>query len=114
MLLLELGGNAALIVHGDYRELDKAAERTAHAAFGYAGQSCISVQRIFVDKSIFQTFIWKLVEARGKLVSGNPANEATEVGPLIRAGEAERVEAWIKEAVEAGARLIAGGERRVR
>jgi len=110
-VLLELGGNAALIIHGDYRDLDGAAERTAHAAFGYAGQSCISVQRIFVDKSIFQTFLWKFVEVAGKLVSGNPASETTEVGPLIRPGEAERIEAWIKEAVEGGARLIAGGER---
>lgn len=110
-VLLELGGNAALIIHGDYRDLDAAAERTAHAAFGYAGQSCISVQRIFVDKSIFQTFIWKLVEVAGKLVSGDPKNEATEVGPMVRPGEAERVENWIKEAVDGGARLIAGGER---
>jgi acyl-CoA reductase-like NAD-dependent aldehyde dehydrogenase len=110
-VLLELGGNAALIIHGDHRDLDSAAERTAHAAFGYAGQSCISVQRIFVDKSIFQTFIWKLVEIAGKMVSGDPANEATEVGPLIRPGEAERIESWIKEAVDGGARLIAGGER---
>jgi acyl-CoA reductase-like NAD-dependent aldehyde dehydrogenase len=110
-VLLELGGNAALIIHGDYRDLDAAAERTAHAAFGYAGQSCISVQRIFVDKSIFQTFIWKLVEVAGKLVSGDPKSEATEVGPLVRPGEAERIESWIKEAVDGGARLIAGGER---
>jgi acyl-CoA reductase-like NAD-dependent aldehyde dehydrogenase len=111
-VMLELGGNAALVIHGDYRDLDGAAERTAHAAFGYAGQSCISVQRVFVDKSIFQTFLWKLVEIAEKLVSGDPANEATEVGPLIRPSEAERVETWIKEAVAAGARLIAGGERK--
>jgi acyl-CoA reductase-like NAD-dependent aldehyde dehydrogenase len=110
-VLLELGGNAALVIHSDYRDLDSAAERTAHAAFGYAGQSCISVQRVFVDKSIFQTFLWKLVEIADKLVSGDPANEATEVGPMVRPSEAERVEAWIKEAVAAGARLIAGGER---
>jgi acyl-CoA reductase-like NAD-dependent aldehyde dehydrogenase len=69
------------------------------------------VQRVFVDKSIFQTFLWKLVQIAGKLVSGDPANEATEVGPLVRLSEAERVEAWIKEAVDGGARLIAGGER---
>src|SRR5579862_5383810 len=110
-VLLELGGNAALIVHNDWPDLDGAAERTAHAAFGYAGQSCISVQRVFVDKSIFQTFLWKLVEIAGKLTTGDPSNEATEVGPLIRPAEAERVEAWIKEAVAGGARLIAGGER---
>lgn len=110
-VVLELGGNAALIVHGDHRDLDGAAERTAHAAFGYAGQSCISVQRVFVDKNIFQTFLWKLVECAGKLVIGDPADDATEVGPLIRPADAERVEAWIKDAVQGGARLIAGGER---
>jgi len=111
-VVLELGGNAALIIHGDWRDLDDAAVRTAHAAFGFAGQSCISVQRVFVDKGVFQTFLWKLVETTGSLVAGDPSNEATEVGPLVRLAEAERIEAWIKEAVDAGARLIAGGERK--
>ena len=85
--------------------------RTTHGAFGFAGQSCISVQRVFVERKIFQTFLWKVVETTAKLVSGNPSDEATEVGPLIRQSEAERVEAWVKEAVEGGAKLIAGGER---
>jgi len=110
-VLLELGGNAALIVHGDWPDLDEAALRTTHGAFGFAGQSCISVQRVFVERNIFQTFLWKVVEATAKLVSGNPTDESTEVGPLIRQSEAERVELWIKEAVEGGAKLIAGGER---
>ena len=111
-VLLELGGNAALIVCGDWPDLDEAALRTARAAFGYAGQSCISVQRVFVERSIFQTFLWKVVEAAGKLAAGDPALETTEVSPLIRPAEAERIETWIKEAVEGGARLVAGGERR--
>jgi acyl-CoA reductase-like NAD-dependent aldehyde dehydrogenase len=111
-VLLELGGNAALIVHGDWKDLDEAASRTARAAFGYAGQSCISVQRVFVERSIFQTFLWKVVEHAAKLVVGNPAEEATEVGPLIRLSDAERVESWIKEALEGGAKLVAGSERR--
>ena len=110
-VLLELGGNAALIVHGDWIDLDEAAMRTAHAAFGFAGQSCISVQRVFVERRIFQTFLWKLVEIAAKLVHGDPSEENTEVGPLVREAEAERVEAWIKEAVDAGAKLIAGGGR---
>jgi acyl-CoA reductase-like NAD-dependent aldehyde dehydrogenase len=110
-VLLELGGNAALIIHGDWPDLDEAANRTAHAAFGFAGQSCISVQRVFVQRNIFQTFVWKLVDIAGKLVSGNPAEEATEVGPLIHLSDAERVESWIKEAVAAGAKLVSGGER---
>lgn len=110
-VLLELGSNAALIVHGDWPDMDDAALRTVHAAFGNAGQSCISVQRVFVERAVFQTFLWKAVEAAAKLVVGNPAEEATDVGPLIRASEAERVEAWIKEAVDGGAKLISGGER---
>jgi acyl-CoA reductase-like NAD-dependent aldehyde dehydrogenase len=111
-VLLELGGNAAMIVHGDWLDLDEAAVRTAHAAFNYAGQSCVSVQRVFVERRIFQTLLWKVVEVTAKLVAGNPSDEAVEVGPLIRLADAERVESWIKEAVEGGAKLVAGGERR--
>jgi len=110
-VLLELGGNAALIVHADWSDLDDAALRTTHAAFGYAGQSCISAQRVFVERSVFHTFLWKMVEHTGKIVSGNPLDEATEVGPLIRASDAERVEAWMQEAVDGGAKIVAGGER---
>jgi acyl-CoA reductase-like NAD-dependent aldehyde dehydrogenase len=110
-VLLELGGNAALIVCGDWRDLDEAAVRTAHAAFGFAGQSCVSVQRVLVERSVFQTFLWKVVEATTKMASGDPAMDSTEIGPLIRPAEAERVEAWIKEAVEDGAKLAAGGQR---
>jgi len=110
-VLLELGGNAALVVHDDWPDLDAAAERTAHAAFAYAGQSCISVQRVFVARRVFQTFVWKVVEAAGKLVAGDPSDEATEVGPMVRLSEAERVEAWIQEAVSGGAKLVTGGER---
>jgi len=111
-VLLELGGNAALIVHGDWPDLDDAAARTARGAFGNAGQSCVSVQRVFVERSVFQTFLWKVVEYTAKLITGDPSNEATEVGPLVRLSEAERVEDWIKEAVEGGAKLVAGGERK--
>jgi acyl-CoA reductase-like NAD-dependent aldehyde dehydrogenase len=110
-VLLELGGNAALIVHGDWPDLDEAAVRTVHAAFGYAGQSCVSVQRVFVERCVFQTFLWKVVEETAKLPAGNPSDEATEIGPLIRLADAERVESWIKEAVAGGAKLVAGGER---
>jgi acyl-CoA reductase-like NAD-dependent aldehyde dehydrogenase len=70
------------------------------------------VQRVFVDRNIFQTFLWKVVECAAKLVTGDPSEEATEVGPLIRPSDAERVEAWVKEAVEGGAKLVAGGERK--
>jgi acyl-CoA reductase-like NAD-dependent aldehyde dehydrogenase len=66
---------------------------------------------VFVDRKIFQTFLWKVVESAAKLVPGNPSDEATEIGPLIRQSEAERVEMWISEAVAGGAKLVAGGER---
>jgi acyl-CoA reductase-like NAD-dependent aldehyde dehydrogenase len=108
---LELGGNAAMIVDADWKDLDAVAMRTAHGAFGYAGQSCISVQRVYVERSIFQTFLWKLVDRATKMVRGNPLDEATEVGPMIRPADADRVEAWIKEAIEAGAKLVEGGGR---
>jgi acyl-CoA reductase-like NAD-dependent aldehyde dehydrogenase len=86
--------------------------RTAHSAFNFAGQSCISTQRVFVERSIFQTFVWKVVDVAAKLVVGDPSNDATDVGPLIRASEAERVEAWVKEAVASGAKLVTGGKRK--
>ncbi len=111
-VLLELGSNSGMIIHGDWPDLDEAAVRTAHAAFGYAGQSCISVQRVFVERKVFQTFLWKLVEYTATLVAGNPTDEATDVGPLVRPSDADRIEEWVKEAVDGGAKLIAGGERR--
>ncbi|MGD0680918.1 MAG: aldehyde dehydrogenase family protein [Terracidiphilus sp.] len=111
-VLLELGGNAALIVCADWPDLDEAAVRTARGAFGNAGQSCVSVQRVFVERDIYQTFLWKVVEAAARLAVGDPSVDATEVGPLIRPSDAERVDSWIKEAVKGGAKLVAGGERR--
>jgi acyl-CoA reductase-like NAD-dependent aldehyde dehydrogenase len=111
-VLLELGGNAALIIHGDWPDLDEAAGRCAEAAFSFAGQSCISVQRIFIERRVFQSFLWKLVECAARLVLGDPSAESTDIGPLIRLTEAERVETWIKDAVEGGAKLVVGGERK--
>jgi acyl-CoA reductase-like NAD-dependent aldehyde dehydrogenase len=99
-------------VHSDWPELDAAVERTARAAFAYAGQSCISTQRVLVERRVFQTFIWKLVEMANHMVAGDPTQEATEVGPLITPAAAERVETWIKEAVAGGAKLVTGGERK--
>ena len=110
-VVLELGGNAAVIVHSDATDLDAVAARVAIGAFGYAGQSCISVQRVYVQRSIYQTLLWKVVERAEKMVRGNPAEEATEVGPVIRPADAERIESWVNEAVEAGANLVAGGNR---
>ena len=108
---LELGGNAAVILHSDWRDLEGVASRVAHGAFNYAGQSCISVQRVYVERPVFQTFIWMLVERAQKMVRGNPADEAVEVGPVIRPSDAERIESWVQEAIAAGAKLVEGGGR---
>lgn len=110
-VLLELGGNAALIVHGDWSDLEDAALRTARGAFGYAGQSCIGVQRVLAERRIFPLLLDRIATCAGRLATGDPADEATEVGPLVRPAEAERIEEWIREAIEGGAMLVTGGER---
>ncbi|HHL40544.1 MAG TPA: aldehyde dehydrogenase family protein [Deltaproteobacteria bacterium] len=108
---LELGGNAAVIVHGD-ADLDYAAMRCSTGAFSYAGQICISVQRIYVQRRVFDDFSRRFVGRVRALRLGDPLDESTDVGPMIEAGAAEKTEAWVAEAVEGGARLLAGGKRR--
>ena len=107
---LELGGNAAVVVHSD-ADLDDAARRTASGAFSYAGQSCISVQRALVHRPAFDAFREKLLAATAALVVGDPLDEKTDVGPMIAPSEAARVEAWVAEAVAGGARPLLGGTR---
>ncbi len=107
---LELGGNAAVIVHSD-ADLDDAARRTASGAFAYAGQSCISVQRALVHRPALDTFREKLMAASSALVVGDPLDEKTDVGPMITPSETVRVEAWVAEAVAAGATVLRGGTR---
>jgi acyl-CoA reductase-like NAD-dependent aldehyde dehydrogenase len=108
---LELGGNAAVIVHAD-ADLDDAAARTVAGGFGYAGQSCISVQRTLVHRSVFEAFQEKLLAGTRKLKTGDPLDETTDVGPMISEAEAQRAESWVEEAVAAGAKLLMGGARR--
>src|SRR5512132_138809 len=110
-IALELGGNAAVIVHSD-ADLDYAAERVAWGGFSYAGQSCISVQRVYIQESVYDRFAQLLVNHVNKLVTGDPLDEKTDVGPLIDPTAAERVENWIHEATAAGARVLTGGRRR--
>src|SRR5207253_9433561 len=93
-------------------DVDFAAERCAVAGFSYAGQSCISVQRILVHKSAFDTFLQKFVERVKKLKAGDPLDESTDIGPLIRESDAERAIKWVQEAGAAGARLVIGGGRK--
>ena len=107
---LELGGNAGVIVHSD-ADVAYAAGRCVAGGFGYAGQTCISVQRIYVQRSVYDTFLSTLVAGVKKLRMGNPAEESTDVGPLINEGAARRVEEWIKEAAAGGARIETGGKR---
>lgn len=109
-IALELGGNAGCIVHSD-ADLDYAASRVATGGFSYAGQSCISVQRVYVHKSVFDKFVAAVVGIAKKLKVGNPLDDATDVGPMIRESDAQRAETWINEAVEGGAELQCGGKR---
>jgi glyceraldehyde-3-phosphate dehydrogenase (NADP+) len=108
---LELGGNAGVIVHSD-ADLDFAAARVAVGAFGYAGQSCISVQRVFVQRSVFDAFSHKLMAKVNALVVGDPLDERTDVGPMIDEGSAKEIEGWVQEAVASGAKLLVGGTRK--
>jgi len=110
-VMLELGGNAAMIVHGDCGDLAAVVARAIAGAFSYSGQSCISVQRILIERPIFQTFTWKMVESAARLVSGDPADERTDIGPVIRESEASRIVEWADEALAQGARIVAGGVR---
>ncbi|WP_395107229.1 aldehyde dehydrogenase family protein [Actinomadura sp. SCN-SB] len=107
---LELGGNGAAVVLPD-ADLDWAASRIGLFSNYQAGQSCIAVQRVYVDRSVYETFLPKLVEAVNGLVTGDPWDDKTQVGPLVSQDAAERVESWVNEAVEAGAKVLTGGTR---
>jgi acyl-CoA reductase-like NAD-dependent aldehyde dehydrogenase len=110
-VVLELGGNAAVIVHSD-ADLSYAADRCLTGGFAYAGQTCISVQRILVEHSVYGKFADLLIEGVKKLKVGDPLDDSTDVGPLIRESDAVRTSTWIEEAVRAGARLLCGGSRK--
>jgi glyceraldehyde-3-phosphate dehydrogenase (NADP+) len=107
---LELGGNAAVIVHED-ADLDRAVLRIVAGGFGYAGQSCISVQRIYCHHFIRKVMTDRIVSAAAALRVGDPADPETQVGPLISEEAAIRAETWIREAVQAGGKLLCGGTR---
>ncbi|GAA0407137.1 aldehyde dehydrogenase family protein [Microbispora corallina] len=107
---LELGGNAAAVVLAD-ADLDWAAGRIALYSNYQAGQSCIAVQRVIVEDAVADEFTDRLLAAVGALVTGDPGDDKTQVGPLVSEDAAVRVESWVNEAVAAGARLLAGGTR---
>lgn len=111
-VVLELGGNAACIVDADQRErLDFVIERLVFGAFYQSGQSCISVQRILAHDAIYDEVRERLVAKVRTLKCGNPRDEDTFIGPMIDVKEAQRLEGWIKQAVQAGATLLCGGQR---
>ena len=109
-VILELGGNAGVIVHSD-ADLAYAADRCVAGGFGYAGQTCISVQRILVERSVCAKFTDLMLVGVAKLRTGDPLDESTDLGPLIRESDAVRASDWIQEAVRGGARLLCGGRR---
>jgi acyl-CoA reductase-like NAD-dependent aldehyde dehydrogenase len=109
-ITLELGGNAGVIVHDD-ADVEDAANRCALGGFTYSGQSCISVQRIFVHESVYEPFLDELTKRALSLLVGDPLDETTDVGPMISRDEARRVEAWVTEAAETGAKIVIGGRR---
>ena len=109
-VLLELGGNAGCIVDAD-ADLDFATKRIITGAFYQSGQSCISVQRIYIHESVYDEMRERLVVAASALKWGDPLDEETFLGPLITEDDAVRVEAWVKEAVAAGAKVACGGKR---
>lgn len=104
---LEHGGMAPVIVAGD-ADIELAAQGVAKGGFYHAGQVCVSVQRVYVHESVEQAFTTRLVEIADALVTGDPLEPTTDVGPLIRKAETARVSRWINEAIAQGASLIAG------
>lgn len=109
-VVLELGGNAACVIDAD-ANLEDALPRIIKGAFYQSGQSCISVQRILVHRSLATEFEEKFVAATRDLISGDPADEDTFIGPMIAESEAERLAEWIAEAREAGAEVLCGESR---
>jgi acyl-CoA reductase-like NAD-dependent aldehyde dehydrogenase len=109
-VVLELGGNAAVIVDRD-ADLEDAVERIVFGAFYQSGQSCIGVQRIIVHADVYDALKKRLVAKTKTLVAGNPHDRDTFIGPMIDVKEAQRLDNWIREAVEGGAKLLCGGKR---
>jgi acyl-CoA reductase-like NAD-dependent aldehyde dehydrogenase len=107
---MELGNNSATILDRD-ADLDQAIPACVVGAFSNSGQVCISVQRIYVHRDIYDTFRNRFVDAVKKLKVGDPLEEDTDVGPLITEKEAVRVEEWVKEAIAHGAKVLVGGQR---
>ena len=108
---MELGSNSPVIVLADC-DFDWAVESCVSGAFWAVGQNCIGVQRIYIERSMYDAFVKKFVDRTNKMKTGYQLDEDTDMGPMITLGEAERVEKWIKEAAEKGASIQTGGNRK--
>jgi acyl-CoA reductase-like NAD-dependent aldehyde dehydrogenase len=106
---LELGNNAPVIVEPD-AELDVAAAKIVAGGYGYSGQTCISVQRVYAHDAVRDELVDRVVAGVEALVVGDPLDEATDVSALIDVGERDRIVAWIDEATGGGAKIATGGD----
>ncbi|MEW6116601.1 MAG: aldehyde dehydrogenase family protein [Nitrospirota bacterium] len=109
-VILELGGNAGVIIDED-TDLDYAAKRCVTGAFSYVGQVCISVQRVYIHERVYDAFVERFIALVAELRQGDPLSEETDIGPLIDVANSERAEAWVAEAKEKGATVLIGGKR---
>jgi glyceraldehyde-3-phosphate dehydrogenase (NADP+) len=107
---LELGGNAGVYID-EHSDLDFAVSRIRTGGFAYAGQACISVQRVFIHQARYEEARDKLVDAISSLKTGDPLQPGTELGPMISEKDAQRAEEWIREAADGGAKVLTGGKR---
>jgi acyl-CoA reductase-like NAD-dependent aldehyde dehydrogenase len=112
-IVLELGGNAAVLIAAD-ADLDWAAERCVAGGFGYAGQVCIKVQRVYVERPVYAGFLERFLAGARAVRTGDPGEEATVCGPVIDEASAQRITSWVDEAVGKGARVLLGHTRNAR
>src|SRR5262249_14281108 len=105
---LELGNASPVLVEAD-ADLELASSKVATHAFSFAGQTCVSVQRVYVQRAVVDDFLARLVPKVEALRVGDPADETTDVGPVIDAASRERIRAWVEEAIAAGAEVVTGG-----
>ncbi|HEX7023898.1 MAG TPA: aldehyde dehydrogenase family protein [Gemmatimonadales bacterium] len=111
-VVLELGGNAAVLVHSDVTDLEALAARIAWGAFAYAGQVCIKVQRVYIHQPLYRRLVSLVLQATRRLAAGDPSRAGTVIGPMIDSRNLERVRSWVAEAVAAGAMPLLRGRRR--
>lgn len=109
-IILELGGNAGLVVHND-ADINTAARAAARGGYVNAGQTCISVQRVYVQEQAYDQFVKTFVEHVKNMKCGDPLDETVDVGPMIDKGSVDKTAEWIEDAVKGGAKLLAGGKK---